>query len=87
MEMSDLSKPEKAKPPKVDLETNSLLLIALIVTVCSGSEHGSDRETRQKIEELHQSVTRLEKKIDALTTAPNGQTAKDVVNSSTGAPP
>lgn len=87
MEMSDISKPEKAKLPKVDLGTNSFLLIALIVTVCSGSEHGSDRETRQKIEELNQAVTRLEKKIDALTAAAPGQPAKAAVTSSTGAPP
>jgi hypothetical protein len=68
--MSDASSSQKPKLPKVELGSNSLLVIALIVTVCSGSEHGSDRETRQQIDELHKAVARLEEKVDALATAP-----------------
>lgn len=67
--MSDTSAPDKVKLPKVDLGTNSLLIIAFIVTVCSGSEQRSNSETREKIQELQQSVARLEAKIDVLTTA------------------
>jgi outer membrane murein-binding lipoprotein Lpp len=68
--MSDAPSSQKPKLPQVELGWNSLLVIALIVTVCSGSEHGSDRETRQQIDELREAVTRLEKKVDALAASP-----------------
>lgn len=64
--MSVTTPSPKTPLPKVDLGANSFLLIALIVTVCSGSEHRSDKETRERIEKLQETVLRLEKKIDAL---------------------
>jgi hypothetical protein len=66
MEQEEAGKKDKPPLPKVDLGSNSLLLIALIVGVCSGAQHRSDQGTQQEVAELRQSVERLEKKVDDL---------------------
>jgi cell division protein FtsB len=57
---------QPAKAPKVELGNNSLLLIAFIVTLCSGSEQYNQNETQKEIAELRATVARLEQKVDKL---------------------
>ena len=85
--MTDKAPSKQPELPKVDLGRNSLLLIAIIVTVCSGSEHGSDSATRQKIDELQQAVTRLEKKMDAVAAATPAAPSKSSAPAATGTQP
>lgn len=66
--MQQESDRKAAKLPKVELGGNSLLIIALIVGVCSGSEHRGQNETQKEMEQLRQTVERLEKKVDQINT-------------------
>jgi hypothetical protein len=75
---------EPPKPPKVELAPTSLLWIAVIVGMCSGSEHHGRNETQKEIQQLREAVERIEKKVDTLGSAPSVSSAAPSAPASTG---
>jgi outer membrane murein-binding lipoprotein Lpp len=59
---------ENPQPPKVELSSRTLLIVALImgvaVTVCS--DRDGNKDLKREIRQLRETVERLEKKVDAL---------------------